>query len=171
MSRSRPALTFAILALSVGSFATLQSLVVPVLPVIQRDLGTTTAGATWTMTAWLISAAVATPLLGRVGDMVGKRRIFVGSLLAVALGSVIAALAPTIGVLIVARVIQGIGGAMFPLAFGIVRDAFPANRLPSAIGALASVMAIAVASAPSWPVRSPMCSAGADSSSSLSRSR
>ncbi|HEV7811855.1 MAG TPA: MFS transporter [Leifsonia sp.] len=142
MSRPHSARTFAILALSVGSFATLQSLVVPVLPVIQRDLGTTTSGATWTMTAWLISAAVATPLLGRVGDMLGKRRIFVLALLAVALGSVIAALAPNIGVLIGARVIQGIGGAMFPLAFGIVRDAFPANRLPSAIGALASIIAI-----------------------------
>ncbi|WP_431278772.1 MFS transporter [Leifsonia poae] len=142
MSRSHPARTFAILALSVGSFATLQSLVVPVLPVIQRDLGTTTSGATWTMTAWLISAAVATPLLGRVGDMVGKRRIFVLALLAVALGSIVAALAPSIGVLIVARVIQGVGGAMFPLAFGIVRDAFAAHRLPSAIGALASIIAI-----------------------------
>lgn len=142
MSRSHPALTFAILALSAGSFATLQSLVVPVLPVIQQDLGTTTSGATWTMTAWLISAAVATPLLGRVGDMVGKRRIFVISLLAVAVGSVLAAFAPSIGVLIGARVIQGVGGAMFPLAFGIVRDTFPAHRLPSAIGALASVMAI-----------------------------
>ncbi|MFE4950906.1 hypothetical protein ACFQ9V_12460 [Leifsonia sp. NPDC056665] len=66
MSRSRPSATFAVLALSVASFATLQSLVVPVLPVIQQDLHTTTAGVTWTMTAWLIAAAVATPLLGRV---------------------------------------------------------------------------------------------------------
>lgn len=142
MSRTRPSLTFAVLALSAGSFATLQSLVVPVLPVIQTDLGTTTAGVTWTMTAWLISAAVATPLLGRVGDMVGKRRILVLALLAVALGSVIAAVAPTIGVLIGARIIQGLGGAMFPLAFGIIRDEFPAHRLPSAIGAMASIIAI-----------------------------
>jgi EmrB/QacA subfamily drug resistance transporter len=142
MSRSRPGVTFAILALSVASFATLQSLVVPVLPVIQSDLGTTTAGVTWTMTAWLISAAVATPLLGRVGDIVGKRRVFVLSLLAVALGSVIAAVAPSIGVLIAGRVVQGVGGAMFPLAFGIIRDEFPARRLPSAIGAIASVIAI-----------------------------
>lgn len=142
MSRSRPGVTFAILALSVASFATLQSLVVPVLPVIQADLGTTTAGVTWTMTAWLIAAAVATPLLGRVGDIVGKRRVFVLSLLAVALGSVIAAVAPSIGVLIAGRVVQGVGGAMFPLAFGIIRDEFPARRLPSAIGAIASVIAI-----------------------------
>ncbi|GAA1440360.1 MFS transporter [Leifsonia poae] len=142
MSRSRPGLTFAILALSVGSFATLQSLVVPVLPVIQSDLGTTTAGATWTMTAWLISAAVATPLLGRVGDMVGKRRILILALAAVAIGSVIAAFSPTIGSLIGARIIQGLGGAMFPLAFGIARDELPSNRLASAIGALASIIAI-----------------------------
>lgn len=142
MSRTRPGLTFAVLALSAGSFATLQSLVVPVLPVIQTDLGTTTAGVTWTMTAWLISAAVATPLLGRVGDMVGKRRILVLALLAVALGSVVAAVAPSIGVLIGARIIQGLGGAMFPLAFGIIRDEFPAHRLPSAIGAIASIIAI-----------------------------
>jgi MFS family permease len=142
MSRSHPAAVFATLAIGVGSFATLQSLVVPVLPVIQADLRTTTAGATWTMTAWLIAAAVATPLLGRVGDIVGKRRIVVLALLAVALGSVIAAVAPTIGVLIGARVLQGLGGAMFPLAFGIIRDTFPARRLPSAIGAIASVIAI-----------------------------
>lgn len=142
MSRSRPSATFAVLALSVASFATLQSLVVPVLPVIQQDLHTTTAGVTWTMTAWLIAAAVATPLLGRVGDLVGKRRVFVLALLAVALGSVIAAVAPSIGVLIAGRVVQGLGGAMFPLAFGIIRDEFPPHRLPSAIGAIASIIAI-----------------------------
>ncbi|GAA4154804.1 MFS transporter [Leifsonia shinshuensis] len=142
MSRSRPSATFAVLALSVASFATLQSLVVPVLPVIQQDLHTTTAGVTWTMTAWLIAAAVATPLLGRVGDLVGKRRVFVLALLAVALGSVIAAVAPSIGVLIAGRVVQGLGGAMFPLAFGIIRDEFPAHRLPSAIGAIASIIAV-----------------------------
>lgn len=142
MSRSRPSATFAVLALSVASFATLQSLVVPVLPVIQQDLHTTTTGVTWTMTAWLIAAAVATPLLGRVGDLVGKRRIFVLALLAVALGSVIAAVAPSIGVLIAGRVVQGLGGAMFPLAFGIIRDEFPPHRLPSAIGAIASIIAV-----------------------------
>ncbi|WP_158862251.1 MFS transporter [Leifsonia sp. AG29] len=142
MSRPHPWRTFAILALSVGSFAILQSLVVPVLPVIQADLGTTTSGVTWTMTAWLIVAAVATPLLGRVGDLRGKRRVLVLALLAVGLGSVIAAVAPTIGVLIAGRVVQGLGGAMFPLAFGIIRDEFPAHRLPSAIGAIASIIAI-----------------------------
>jgi MFS family permease len=134
--------TFAALGLSVASVSTLQSLIVPVLPAIQADLRTTTAGATWAMTAWLISAAVATPLLGRVGDLVGRRQVFLLSVVAVAVGSVIAAAAPTLGVLLIARVVQGFGAAMFPLAFGLLREAFPARRVPSAIGGMSAILAI-----------------------------
>src|SRR5689334_14963840 len=76
MPRSTPLRTFAVLGLSVASFATLQSLIVPVLPVIQSELHTTTAGVTWAVTAWLVSAAVATPLVGRIGDLAGRRRTF-----------------------------------------------------------------------------------------------
>ncbi|WP_284254755.1 MFS transporter [Pseudolysinimonas kribbensis] len=142
MPSSTPMRTFAALGLSVASFSTLQSLIVPVLPAIQADLHTGTAGVTWAMTAWLISAAVATPLLGRVGDLVGRRRTFLVTVAAVALGSLIAATAPTLGVLLIARVIQGLGGAMFPLAFGLLREAFPARRVPSAIGGMSAILAI-----------------------------
>ena len=142
MPRSTPLRTFAALGLSVASFATLQSLIVPVLPVIQSELHTTTAGVTWAVTAWLVSAAVATPLVGRIGDLAGRRRTFLVAVAGVALGSLVAAAAPTIGVLIVARVIQGLGGAMFPLAFGLLREAFPAHRLPGAIGAMSAMLAI-----------------------------
>ncbi len=138
----RPLRSFGILALSVGSFSTLQSLVVPVLPVIQEDLDTSAAAVTWTLTAWLIVAAVATPLLGRVGDMVGKRRIFLLALGAVAVGSLLAAIAPNIGVLIAARIVQGLGGALFPLAFGMLRDLVPPARLASGIGALSGLIAV-----------------------------
>ncbi|MDH6180071.1 EmrB/QacA subfamily drug resistance transporter [Microbacteriaceae bacterium SG_E_30_P1] len=139
---TRPWRTFLVLALCVGGFATLQNLVVPVLPIIQTDLGTDTAGVTWTVTAWLIAAAVATPLLGRVGDMVGRRRVLLISLGGVMVGSVLAAIAPNLEVLIAARIIQGMGGAMFPLAFGLLRDAFPRERVPSAIGAMSALIAI-----------------------------
>lgn len=142
MPSSTPLRTFAALGLSVASFSTLQSLIVPVLPAIQADLHTDTAGVTWAMTAWLISAAVATPLLGRVGDLVGRRRTFLVTVAAVALGSLVAAMAPTLGVLLVARVIQGLGGAMFPLAFGLLREAYPAHRVPSAIGGMSAILAI-----------------------------
>jgi len=140
--RRSPLVIFGVLAVSLASLTMLQSLVVPVLPALQREFGTSPSLITWTLTAWLLSAAIATPILGRVGDMVGKRRTLLVVLAALALGSLIAATAPTIGVLLIGRVIQGLGGAMFPLAFGIVRDNLPAARVPAAIGALSAVIAV-----------------------------
>lgn len=142
MLRRSPLVIFGVLAVSLASLTMLQSLVVPVLPALQREFGTSPSLITWTLTAWLLSAAIATPILGRVGDMVGKRRTLLVVLAALALGSLIAATAPTIGVLLIGRVIQGLGGAMFPLAFGIVRDNLPAARVPGAIGALSAVIAV-----------------------------
>ncbi|WP_345751749.1 MFS transporter [Microbacterium rhizophilus] len=130
------------LGVSIGSFASLQSLLVPVLPVMQGDLGTDAVGITWALTIWLIVAAVATPLLGRAGDLYGKRRIFLIALAAVAAGSIVAALAPNLGVLLGGRALQGIGGAMFPLGFGLVRDVLPAPRVAGGIGILSALMAV-----------------------------
>jgi len=140
--RRSPLVIFGVLAVSLASLTMLQSLVVPVLPALQQEFGTSPSLITWTLTAWLLSAAIATPILGRVGDMVGKRRTLLVVLAALALGSLIAASAPTIGVLLIGRVIQGLGGAMFPLAFGIVRDNLPAARVPAAIGLLSAVIAV-----------------------------
>ncbi|PWR15512.1 MFS transporter [Micromonospora sicca] len=134
-------LTFFVLAAGAGFFAMLQSLITPVLPTIQHDLHTSQNTVTWVLTAYLLSASIFTPILGRVGDMVGKERMLVVSLAALALGCLLAAVAPSIGVLIVARVIQGIGGAVFPLSFGIIRDEFPAARVASAVAAISAIVA------------------------------
>ncbi|MFC4531520.1 MFS transporter [Sphaerisporangium dianthi] len=139
---SSPRLTFVVLSAAAASFAMLQSLVSPVLPTIQHDLHTTQSTVTWVLTAWLLSASVATPLLGRVGDMIGKERTLLVALGAIAAGSLVAALAPNIGVLIAGRVMQGLGGAVFPLSFGIIRDEFPPERVPSAVGGLSAVLAV-----------------------------
>ncbi|MEI8407200.1 MULTISPECIES: MFS transporter [unclassified Kribbella] len=138
---SSPRLTLAVLATVVAAFSMLQSLVSPALPVIQHDLGTTASAVTWVFTALLLSVSVATPLLGRIGDMVGKERTLLIALTALAIGCLLAALAPNIGVLIGARVVQGLGGAVFPLAFGIIRDEFPPERVPSVVGVLSAVIA------------------------------
>lgn len=130
------------LGVTIGSFIILQSLLIPVLPVMQQDLGTDTAGITWALTIWLITAAVATPVFGRIGDLAGKRRTFLLLAIAVVAGSVVAAVAPNLGILLLGRVLQGFGGAMFPLAFGLVRDALPADRVASGIGVLAAINAI-----------------------------
>jgi EmrB/QacA subfamily drug resistance transporter len=140
--RARTQVTFAVLAMGIGAFALLQSLVVPVLTTVQHQLHTSQDTVTWVLTAYLLSASIMTPILGRIGDMAGKKRVFVGALVALAAGSLLAALAPSIGVMIVARVIQGAGGGMIPVAFGIIRDEFPAERVAGAVGVLAALTAV-----------------------------
>ncbi|MFG1605341.1 MFS transporter [Actinoplanes sp. NPDC049265] len=139
--QSRPRTTFAVLAAAAAAFSLMQSLVTPVLPTIQQDLHTSTGTVTWVLTAWLLAASVATPLMGRIADMTGKDRALLVALAAIAVGCLLAAVAPNVTVLIVARVIQGLGGAIFPVSFGIVRDEFPPARVSSAIGMLAAVIA------------------------------
>lgn len=135
---TRPSVASAV-ALSVASFSTLQSLLVPVLPMLQADLHTTPEATTWTLTAWLITAA--TPVLGRVGDLAGKRRTMLIALVALSAASSppsprrsASSSAPANS--------RASGGAIFPLACGILRDSLPAERVPSAIGATSAVLAI-----------------------------
>jgi EmrB/QacA subfamily drug resistance transporter len=134
--------TFALLAVAAVSYALLQSLVAPALLTIQEDLHTTTAGAAWILTAYLLSASVVTPVAGRLGDMYGKKRTLVAMLAILALGTALAGIATSIGLMIVARVIQGTGGAIFPLAFAIIRDEFPRERIPHGIAMISAIMGI-----------------------------
>src|SRR3954464_1835919 len=134
--------TFVVLCVGVASFSLLQSLVNPVLPTIQAALDTDQATVTWVLTAYLLSASVFTPIIGRVGDKVGKERMLVVALAALAVGPLMAALAPSIGVLIAARAIQGVGGGVLPLTFGIIRDEFPRDRGAGAVGTSAALLAV-----------------------------
>jgi EmrB/QacA subfamily drug resistance transporter len=140
--RTHHQVTFLVLALGVAAFALLQSLVIPALPTIREALGTSQTNVTWVLTAYLLSASIFTPIMGRLGDMSGKKRVFVVALVALALGSLLAALAPSLGVMIVARVIQGVGGGVLPLAFGIIRDEFPGEKVGGAVGLIAALSAI-----------------------------
>ena len=123
------------------SFAVMQSLVIPVLPLIRQEMGSSTGAVTWVLTGNLLSSAIATPILGRVGDLFGKKWVLVATLGVLLMGTLLAAISTTLPVLIVARVIQGVGGGLFPLAFGIVRDRFPEDRVPGAIGLISSTLA------------------------------
>ncbi|WP_395658464.1 MFS transporter [Nocardioides sp.] len=134
--------TFAVLCVGVGSFSLLQSMVNPVLPTIEAALDTDQATVTWVLTAYLLSASVFTPIVGRVGDKVGKERMLVVALAALTVGSLMAAVATSIGVLIAARVVQGVGGGVLPLTFGIIRDEFPRERVAGAIGTAAALLAV-----------------------------
>ncbi len=87
LERANYKATFVVLLLAVTAYSLLQSLVVPVLPTFQRDLHTSQGTVTWLLTVFLLSASIFTPILGRVGDMVGKERMLVVTLLSLATGT------------------------------------------------------------------------------------
>jgi EmrB/QacA subfamily drug resistance transporter len=132
----------AALLLSGLAFALLQTMVAPALTVIAGEFDTSAATASWVLTGFLLSASVATPLIGKLGDLFGKARMLVLVLVVFAAGSIVCALAPSIEVLVLGRAIQGVAGGVFPLAFGIIRDTFPADRVPVAIGSLSATFGI-----------------------------
>ncbi len=140
--RSHYLLTYAILAVAVASFSLMQSMTVPVLSTIETEYDTSQSTVTWVLTAYLLSASVFTPIIGRLGDAHGKGRLLVFSLTCLSIGSLIAAVAPSIGVLIAARVVMGVGGGVLPIAFGIIRDEFPEHRIPSAVSFVSSLLAV-----------------------------
>jgi EmrB/QacA subfamily drug resistance transporter len=137
-----PRLILAVLSLGGISYALLQSLVVPALPQIQNSLHTTESAVGWVLTAYLLSASVATPIIGRLGDIYGKERLLMIVLLMLAFGTLISAVASSLWLLILGRVIQGAGGGIFPLAFSIIRDEFPNKRVPGAIGLVSALLGI-----------------------------
>jgi EmrB/QacA subfamily drug resistance transporter len=94
------------------------------------------------LTSYLLSASVATPLLGRLGDIHGKERVLVGVLVALALGTVVSALATSLPLMVAGRVVQGAGGGIFPLAFAIIRDEFPRERVAGGIGLISAILGI-----------------------------
>jgi EmrB/QacA subfamily drug resistance transporter len=138
----RTALIVIFLSLGGLSFAVLQSLVAPALSSIGKDLDASTSDVSWILTAYLLSASVLTPIFGRLGDMVGKRKILIVVLAILLVGTLLAALAPNLGVLIAARALQGAAGAVLPLSIGIVRDELPHDRVSVIIGLLSAIFGI-----------------------------
>ena len=140
--RQHYGVTLAVLALAGVAYALLQSAVAPALPEIQRALGTSESGVTWILTAYLLAASVATPLLGRLGDIHGKERVLVWVLVALAIGTALSGVATSLPLMIAGRIIQGAAGGIFPLAFGIIRDEFPSERVAGGLGLISATMGI-----------------------------
>jgi EmrB/QacA subfamily drug resistance transporter len=134
--------TLATLATSALAYSLLQTMVAPALPDIQRELGASTSAVTWVLTAFLLSASVTTPIIGRLGDMFGKERVLVAVLVVLGLGTLVSALSSSLAMLVAGRAIQGAGGAVFPLAFGIIRDEFPAEKVGTGIGLISATFGI-----------------------------
>jgi EmrB/QacA subfamily drug resistance transporter len=131
--------TLALLTVAGISFAVMQTLVVPALPFFQREFDTSASWVTWIATGFLLSSSVLTPILGKLGDTYGKERLLVISLGIFGLASLGAAFAWDLASLVVFRVIQGTGAAVFPLSFGIIRDEFPPEKIGMGVGTVSSV--------------------------------
>lgn len=131
--------TLLILGVAALAFALAQTTLLPALPALMRALHTDASGVTWTLTGYLVAAAVFTPLVGRLGDIYGKRRLLVIALLAFAVGSIVAALSADLWIVVSGRIIQGVGGGIFPLCFAIIRDEFPRERVARGIGLMSAI--------------------------------
>src|SRR3954469_7886338 len=140
--RTRPNVTLAVLALGGLSYSILSSTVVPALPTMEKELGTTETGITWLLTGYLLAASVGTAILGRLGDMYGKEKLLLWTFAILTVGTLLAAIATSLPVLIGARIIQGVAGGIFPLAFGIVRDEFPPEKVAGGIGLLSAILGV-----------------------------
>ena len=140
--RSHPRLILAVLSLGSVSYAMLSSLVIPALPTLQHALHTNETGVTWLLTAYLLSASVGTAILGRLGDMYGKERLLLVTLVILASGTLLSAVSSTLALQIAGRFIQGAAGGIFPLAFGIVRDEFPREKVAGSIGLLSAILGV-----------------------------
>jgi EmrB/QacA subfamily drug resistance transporter len=138
----RDAVLVAVLALGGLAFSVLQSMVAPVLPAIGHDLHASQTSLGWIVTGYLLAAAAATPIAGRMGDLWGRRKVLIAVLALLAVGCVISAVAQSLTVLVAGRVVQGGAGAVFPLAFGIIRDALPPHLVSTAIGMLSAILGV-----------------------------
>src|SRR4051812_39812963 len=141
-TRPHPMRSLLILGTAALSFALAQTSLIPAIGELIDTFHTDAAGVAWTLTGYLLSAAVCTPIFGRLGDMFGKRRMLVISLGVFAAGSVVAAIAGSLGLLVAGRVLQGAGGGIFPLCFAIIRDEFPREKVSSSIGLISATFGI-----------------------------
>jgi EmrB/QacA subfamily drug resistance transporter len=133
-----------------SSMAMLDSTVVNVaLPTIGKDLHTSLGGLQWTVTAYTLTLAGLILLGGSLGDRMGRRRIFVTGVVWFAVSSALCGLSPDIGVLIGARALQGVGGALLtPGSLAIIQASFTSEDRPRAIGAWSGLGGVAGAAGP-----------------------
>lgn len=139
---TRPGLILTALVLAMLAFTVVQTSVVPILPTLASAYHLTTAAVAWVMTANLLAAAVLTPLLGRMGDLYGRKWVLVLSVGGLVLGSALAFSVHSWTVLLVARVLQGFGGGILPLAIAVIRDELPREKVTGAVSLVSASLGV-----------------------------
>ncbi|MFI0085374.1 MFS transporter [Streptomyces bobili] len=132
----------ATLALAGVTAAIMQTLVTPLIAELPQILDTSSSNAAWVITVTLLAAAVCVPVVGRLGDLLGKRRMLLACAVPLIVGSVVCALASDVVTMIVGRGLQGMGMGMLPLGIALLRDVLPAEQLSSSIALVSASMGI-----------------------------
>src|SRR5438067_1917129 len=132
------------MALAFGGIvvALMQTLIIPLIPQLPKLLNASAADASWAITATLLAAAVATPTVGRLGDMYGKRRMLLFSVAMLVAGSVVAGLSHSLLPMIIGRALQGLASGVIPLGISIMRDELPLERLGSATALMSASLGV-----------------------------
>lgn len=142
MRRGRPGVTIAILALC-GVLASLQyTLLVPIIPQFPELLGAPVADASWLLTATLLTSAIATPVLGRLADLYGKRRMLAVALVALVIGSLLCAVGTSLWVMVAGRAFQGFAGALIAVGISLLRDQVPPERAVFAVSLMSATQGL-----------------------------
>jgi MFS family permease len=118
-----------------------ETMLLPAIPDIIEEFDVSYTTSSWILSAYLIAGAVATPLGGKLSDIYGRKKMVMIILIIYIIGITLGGISSNITFLIIARVIQGIGISMFPIAFGIIRDQFPIDKLAIGVGVFSSMFA------------------------------
>ncbi|MEU0212491.1 MFS transporter [Streptomyces canus] len=138
----RPNAVVAVLAFAGIVVSLMQTLVIPIVPELPRLLDAPASDTAWAVTATLLAAAVATPVVGRLGDMFGKRRMLLVSVVMLVVGSVVCGLSDALVPMIVGRALQGLSSGVIPLGISIMRDELPAERLAGATALMSASLGV-----------------------------
>ena len=118
-----------------------ETMIIPAIPDLVKDFNIPYNTTAWILTAYLIAGAVATPIVGKLSDIYGKKKILLIVVIIYTAGTSFGIISNDISTMIIARTIQGIGMSVFPIAFTIIREKFPENKLSIAQGILTSIFA------------------------------
>ncbi|MBM7365636.1 MFS transporter [Gordonia hydrophobica] len=132
----------AVLALAGIVVSLMQTLVIPIIPHLPEYLNAEADDTAWVITATLLAAAVATPTMGRLGDMFGKRRMLLVSIVLMTVGSVVGALSDSVLPMIVGRTLQGLAAGVIPLGISVMRDVLPKEKLAGAVAMMSASLGV-----------------------------
>ncbi|WP_054853792.1 MFS transporter [Vulcanisaeta distributa] len=120
-------------------------MLVPSLPTIQKDMNISTADASWILSIYILMGTLSSAIMGKLGDMFGKKRMLMVTMITYTIGALITGFSTNYGMLLVGRALQGVGMAMMPLAFALVREEFPPRMIPQVQGLISAMFGVGMA--------------------------